>query len=199
MDYKVVISVVAVALSFVGYGIYIRDILRRKTVPHAFTFLIWSIASSVTWALQVYGGAGVGAWITLVVSVICIIIFLLSLKYGEKKITKLDIIFLIVALLALALWIFAKQPVWSMILLVATDVLGFGPTIRKSWNKPFQENLFTWELTAFRHGLGIIALEKFNILTMLYPVTWVVVNGLFSVFLIVRRKQIGKQQVGLNS
>jgi hypothetical protein len=80
-----------------------------------------------------------------------------------------------------------------MILLVATDVLGFGPTIRKSWNKPFQENLFTWELTAFRHGLGIIALEKFNILTMLYPVTWVIVNGLFSVFLIVRRKQMGKQ------
>ncbi|MBP6884813.1 MAG: hypothetical protein KBC17_03245 [Candidatus Pacebacteria bacterium] len=77
MDYKVIISIVAVALSFLGYGIYIRDIVRRKTVPHAFTFLIWSIASSTTWALQVHGGAGVGAWITFVVSAICIFIFFL--------------------------------------------------------------------------------------------------------------------------
>ncbi|QQR50246.1 hypothetical protein IPF86_04180 [Candidatus Nomurabacteria bacterium] len=195
MDYKVVISIIAVALSFVGYGIYIRDILRRKTVPHAFTFLIWSIASSVTWALQVSGGAGVGAWITFAVSAICIFIFFLSLKYGEKKITKLDIIFLLVSLIALGLWLLAKQPVWSMILLVATDVSGFGPTIRKSWNKPFQENLFTWELTAFRHALGIIALEKFNILTLLYPITWVIVNTLFSIFLIVRRRQVNKSMI----
>lgn len=195
MDYKVIISIVAVALSFLGYGIYIRDIVRRETVPHAFTFLIWSIASSTTWALQVYGGAGVGAWITFVVSAICIVIFFLSLKYGEKDITKLDILFLIFSLIALALWLVAEQPVWSMVLLVATDVLGFGPTIRKSWSKPHQENLFTWELTAFRHGLGIIALERFNILTLLYPVTWVVVNALFSIILIVRRRKLAKESV----
>lgn len=193
MDIKIIISIIAVILSFIGYGIYIRDIVRKKTVPHAFTFLIWSIASSVTWALQVYGGAGVGAWITFAVSAICIIIFFLSLKYGEKQITKIDILFLFFSFVALALWLWAKQPIWSMILLVATDVLGFGPTIRKSWNKPYQENLFTWELTAFRHALGIIALEQFNVLTLLYPVTWVIVNGLFSVFLIIRRKQISKE------
>ena len=190
MDYKIIISLIAVALSLVGYGVYIRDILNRKTVPHAFTFLIWSIASSITWALQVYGGAGVGAWITFVVTVVCIFIFFLSLKYGEKKITVLDIAFLTLSLISLFLWLVAKQPIWSVILIVATDVLGFGPTIRKSWNKPHEESLFTWELTAFRHALGIIALEKFNILTLLYPVVWVAVNLLFSIFLRVRRSRV---------
>jgi hypothetical protein len=77
-----------------------------------------------------------------------------------------------------------------VILLVSCDVLGFGPTIRKSWNEPFKETLFTWELTAARHGLGILALEKFNILTLLYPVVWTVVNALFSILLIVRRKKL---------
>lgn len=190
MDYKTIISVIGVILSFVGYGVYVRDILAGKTVPHTFTFLIWSIASTTTWGLQVHGGAGVGAWITLAVSLICIFIFFLSLKYGEKEITKLDVTFLVISLIAIFLWLVVDQPVWSIILLVGSDVSGFGPTIRKSWNKPFNESLFTWELTAFRHGLTIFALEKFNILTLLYPITWTVVNAAFSIFLIVRRRQI---------
>lgn len=190
MDYKIIISIVAVVLSFVGYGIYVRDIIKRKIVPHSFTFLIWSISSAATWALQVYGGAGTGSWITFVVTLICIFIFFLSLKYGEKKITSLDIAFLLMALFGIFLWIVIKQPVWSIIFLVFSDVAGFGPTIRKSWNNPHEEGLFTWWLTSFRHGLSIFALQKFNILTMLYPVTWTIVNGLFSIFLVIRRKQI---------
>ena len=192
MDYKIVISIIAVILSFVGYGVYIRDILKRKVVPHTFTFLIWSIASSITWALQVYGGAGVGSWVTLAVSLICIFIFFLCLKYGEKHVTILDVIFLLLSLFGLFLWIVVKQPVWSIILLVSSDVIGFAPTVRKSWNKPHEEGLFTWEITAFRHGLSIFALQRFNILTMLYPVVWTVANALFSIFLIIRRKQIKK-------
>lgn len=104
----------------------------------------------------------------------------------------MDIIFLCLALFSLFLWLVIKQPVWSVILLVTTDLLGFVPTVRKSWNKPYEEGLFTWEITAFRHALGIIALEKFNILTLLYPVVWVAGNILFSIFIIIRRKQVGK-------
>jgi len=191
--YKIVISLIAVLLSFVGYGIYVRDILKGKIKPHTFTFLIWAVASSITWALQVHGGAGVGSWITLAVSAICILIFFLCLKYGETNVTKLDVAFLLLAFVALFLWLVVKQPLWSMILLVATDLFGFAPTVRKSWNKPYEEGLFTWELTAFRHALGILALEKFNILTLLYPVAWVIANTLFSIFIIVRRKQTSKQ------
>ncbi len=191
LNYKIILSIIAVILSFVGYGIYVKDILNKKTVPHSFTFFIWTVASTITWALQVYGGAGVGAWITLVVSLICGVIFLLALKYGERKIVLLDYVFLFLSGFALFLWLVVKQPVLSVILLVATDVSGFAPTIRKAWNKPFEESLFTWELTAFRHALSIFALEKFNILTLLYPFTWVIVNFCFSLILIIRRKKLG--------
>ena len=190
MDYKIIISIISVILVFVGYVPYIQDILKRKTTPHTFTFLVWAIASSITWALQVMGGAGVGAWITFAVSAVCIFIFLLCLKYGEKKITKLDILFLCLALFSLFLWLVVHQPVWSVILIVLTDVLGFAPTLRKSWNKPHSETLFTWWVAAFRHGFGIIALEKFNILTLLYPVAWVAANVIFCIILLIRRRVI---------
>ena len=137
-----------------------------------------------------HGGAGIGAWITFAVSAVCIFIFLLCLKYGEKKITKLDILFLCLALFSLFLWLVVHQPVWSVILIVLTDVLGFAPTLRKSWNKPHSETLFTWWVAAFRHGFGIIALEKFNILTLLYPVAWVAANVIFCIILLIRRRVI---------
>src|SRR3989344_729371 len=190
MDYKIIISLVSVALVFVGYGSYIRDIIKGTIVPHTFTFLVWGLASSITWALQVYGGAGVGAWITFWVAATCIFIFFLSLKYGEKSITKLDLLFLLLALFSLFLWLVVKQPIWSVILVVLTDILGFGPTIRKSWNKPHQEGLFAWWIAAFRHSIGILALEQFNVFTLLYPVAWTAANVIFCVVLIVRRRKI---------
>jgi hypothetical protein len=198
MDYKVIISAISVLLVFVGYGPYIRDILRKKTVPHTFTFLVWSIASSITWALQVYGGAGVGASITFVVTGACILIFLLSLKYGEKRIVALDIVFLILALLALFLWLVVHQPLWSVILVVLTDILGFGPTVRKSWNKPHSETLFTWVIAAGRHLLGIFALAQFNIFTLLYPVAWTAANVLFFTIILIRRTQLKQDSVEKN-
>ena len=136
------------------------------------------------------GGAGVGAWITFAVSAVCIFIFFLCLKYGEKSITISDVVFLILALLSLSLWLFVHQPILSVILIVLTDVLGFAPTIRKSWNKPHSETLFTWAVCVVRHGLGIFALEQFNLLTLLYPIAWTAVNFIFCIFIIVRRKQI---------
>ncbi len=195
MDYKIVISIISVILVFVGYGSYIRDIFKRKTVPHTFTFLVWGLASSITWALQVYGGAGVGAWITFFVAAVCIFIFFVSLKYGEKNVTRSDVIFLALALLSLFLWVVVDQPVWSVILVVLTDILGFGPTLRKSWNKPHSETLFTWWVAAFRHGFGVFALEKFNLLTLLYPVVWTAANVAFCLILIIRRRLIKQDYV----
>lgn len=190
MNYKIIISVISVILVLVGYVPYIADILKRKTVPHAFTFLVWALASSLAWALQVHGGAGVGARVTFAVSVVCFFIFFLSLKYGEKNITVSDIAFLMLALSALLLWLVANQPVMSIILAVLADILGFGPTVRKSWNKPRSETLFTWWVAAFRHSFGIIALQKFNFLTLLYPVTWTLANVIFCLALIIRRRHI---------
>ncbi len=192
MDYKEVISLICVIFSVFGYGLYIKDIIIKKIRPHLFTYLIWSIASLVTWALQVYGGAGVGASITLATGIMCVIIFLLSFKYGDKDITFLDIIFLITSIVAIILWVFVRQPVLSIILLVSADVFGFAPTIRKSWNKPFEETLFVWELVTIRGVLSITALERFNVLTLLYPIVWVIVNFIFCVMLIYRRKVLKK-------
>ena len=190
MNYKIVISILAIILAFLGYIPYVYNIIKKKTKPHCFTWFISTISGFTLYALQVTGGAGVGSWSLLAASIICLIIFLLSLGIGNKDITRSDIIFLVLALFALFLWFVVKQPVLSLVLLNAVEVLGFVPTIRKSWNSPYSETLFLYEVCILRHGLSIFALQKFNVLTVLTPVIWTVVNIIITSILIIRRWKI---------
>ncbi len=189
---QVLISILAVALTVLGYIPYLNDIRKKKTKPHAFTWFIFTVAGSIAYALQVFGGGGVGTWSLLVAVLICFLIFLLSLRLGTKYIKRSDILFLLLSLFALFLWLVVKQPVWSAILATAVEILGFIPTIRKSWNNPYSETLFTYEVCTVRYGVSILALQKINILTALYPIAWLVTNLIFTITLIVRRRIVGK-------
>jgi len=168
-DIKTIISITAIILTFIGYIPYLRDTLQGKTTPHVYTWFIWGFVTAIAFGLQVEGGAGVGSWVTIVVAIICFTIFLLGMRSGKKDIALSDTIFFVLSFVALFLWLIAKQPVLSVILTSTIDLLGFAPTVRKSWNKPHSETLFTYELSTLRHGLSILALQQYSIVTWLYP------------------------------
>jgi len=187
---KVVTSLVAVALTVVGYTPYIRDSLKKKITPHAFTWFVWTLAGGIAYALQVIGGAGVGSWSLLAAVIACFVIFILSLRIGEKDITTTDIIFLILALISLFLWLGINKPIWSIFFATAAEILAIVPTVRKTWNKPYSENLWAYEVAVLRHGLSIAALQRFNILTVLYPASWAIVCAIFTTLVLIRRKSL---------
>jgi hypothetical protein len=192
MDEKSLISSVAIVLTFVGYAPYFADIFKGKTRPHMFSWLVWGIVTTIIFALQVSAGAGLAAYVTLSVALISLSIFFISLKNGTRDVSRIDVVFLALALLSIPLWLVVKQPVLSIILLSTIDMLGFLPTVRKSWNDPHSETLSLYVITTVRHGLSILGLVEYNIVTMLFPLTWVFANAGFSVLLVVRRGVVGK-------
>ncbi|HYC34773.1 MAG TPA: hypothetical protein VEC13_03515 [Candidatus Paceibacterota bacterium] len=194
IESKTIFSAVAIILTFLAYIPYIRDTLMGKTTPHAYTWFTFGTATAVIFALQLSAGAGAGAWITLVISLTVFFIFALSLKRGEKNITLLDTTFFISALIALGLWIFAKQPMWSAVLLAVTNALGFAPTIRKSWNNPFSETLSTYVINTTRHFVSLFALASYNVITYIYPLSATIITGGFVITLLIRRKILGTIQ-----
>ncbi len=193
LDIKPFISAVAIILTFLGYIPYIKDTLKGKTTPHAYTWLIFGLVTAFVFGLQVTAGAGIGALITLAISITTFFIFALSLFKGEKQITLSDTIFFILALIALALWLFAHQPILSVVLLSIINIFAFVPTVRKSWNKPFSETVSTYVMNATRHGISLLALEHYNIITYLFPLSATVVTFLFVFILIIRRGNIKTQ------
>jgi hypothetical protein len=192
MDEKSLISSVAIVLTFVGYAPYFADIFKGKTRPHMFSWLVWGIVTTIIFALQISAGAGLAAYVTLSVALISLSIFFISLKNGTRDVSRIDVVFLALALLSIPLWLVVKQPVLSIILLSTIDMLGFLPTVRKSWNDPHSETLSLYVITTVRHGLSILGLVEYNIVTMLFPLTWVFANAGFSVLLVVRRGVVGK-------
>ena len=188
---KTLLGLVATALVFIGYIPYLRDIVKGKTKPHVYSWFLWSFVTLIAFALQISGGAGTGAFVTLAAAVMCIAVIVLGFIHkSQVKIVWVDTLFLILAVVALLLWLVAKQPVLSAILTTLIDLLGFAPTVRKSWNNPHSETLSFYWLNTFRFGLALIALQNYSIITALYPITWLTANGLFALMLVLRRKQV---------
>lgn len=189
MNLKTLIGLSAIFLTFTGYVPYIRDTITGKTRPHVYTWFLWVLVSCIACALQFSDGAGIGAGVTATAVVVCFFIACLGLRNGKRDIKASDTIFAIAALLAIPIWLFARQPVVSVILLSSIEMLAFIPTLRKSWNDPYSETLASYAINTLRFGLALFALAHYSIITTLYPATWLVGNGIFSVFLIIRRRQ----------
>lgn len=190
-DIKNVLGIIAVILVFVGYVPYLRDVIKGKTVPHIYSWFLWAFVTVIAFALQFSDKAGTGSFVTLAAGLMCTVVFLLGLfGKGKKDITKLDTVFLILGFVALVFWLIAKQPVISTILTTAIDVFAFAPTIRKSWHKPHSETLSLYSLNVLRFTLAVLSLQRYTIVTALYPSVWVLGNGLFALMLVIRRRQI---------
>ena len=189
-ELKNIVGIIAIIMTVTGYIPYIKDTIKGKTKPHVYTWFLWATVSAIAFALQMSDHAGVGGYVTLAAVIVCYVIFFLGLHIGKKDITKSDTIFLLLALIALIIWLFAKQPIVSVILLSVTEMLAFIPTVRKTWHNPHYETLSSYIMNTIRFALGIFALQNYSIITSLYPITWLIANGTFSILLMTRRNKL---------
>ena len=67
------------------------------------------------------------------------------------------------------LWYFTADPMWAVVILTVVDLLGFGPTLRKAFHFPHEENLTFFGLFLLRNLLVIVALEHYSVTTLLFP------------------------------
>ena len=190
---KDVAAAVAIVLVFINYIPYVRNIIRGKTHPHIYSWFLWTLITLIVFALQVSDHAGPGAFVTLAAGMFSLTVLILGFRLGKKNITRSDTAILIITFIAIGLWIFAKQPALSAILVTFADLLAFIPTIRKSWHQPNTETLFLYAMNTLRFVLVLYALQNYTIPTALNPASWLVANSLFSLMLIIRRRTLAGQ------
>lgn len=186
---KSLLSTIAVALTFVGYFPYIKSIVKKQTKPHFYSWLVWTLDGLIIFGLQFTNGAGPGSYVVLSATLLSFIVLTLTLlDKDKKKPSKSDTVFLVLALIALGLWLLAKQPLLSAILIMTVDVFGFIPTIRKSWFNPYSENISFYIINTVRFAFAFCALKEYSIITVLYPIVWLIGNSAFVAMLAFRRK-----------
>lgn len=189
-SYKSILGAIAVCLGLAAYVIYINSTLKNKTKPHAFSWLLWTLTTAVVFTAQVVKGGGAGSWSTGFTCTVCFAIGIISLFKYDKAYSLSDILFISVAVLALIPWFFTKDPTASVILIASIDVLGYGPTLRKSYYYPNEEKAISFGLNAVKHFISFLALQNYVVATWIYPTSQIFMNSLVVVLILIRRKAL---------
>ncbi len=191
MNLYLAAGLLSVALTVVGFYPYVFGIRSGTMKPHFFSWVIWTISTSVVFFAQLAADGGAGAWSTGVSATLTAYVTWLAWSlHRDISITRLDWVFLWAALASLPLWYITADPLWSVVILTTIDVLGFGPTLRKLYHYPYEESVFFYWLFAFRSALSIVALESYSLTTLLFPAAMVVSCGLTCLMLVWRRRQV---------
>ncbi|TPE55338.1 hypothetical protein FJM67_01990 [Maribrevibacterium harenarium] len=192
---KWVFSILAIALTFIGFVPYMVSIVRGKTRPHVFSWVIWGITTSIIFFAQLEADGGIGAWPIGVSGGITIIVALLAyLNRGDNSITRADWLFLLTALASLPLWYVTQDPTTAVVILTTVDMIGFGPTFRKAYYFPREENAVFFSMFAVRNFFALLALESYSLATMLFPLAVSVACTSLLILLLVRRQQLSLSQ-----
>ena len=184
---------ISVAFTILGVAPYIYFVLNNTIRPHVFSWFIWGTLTAIGFAAQYAEGAGPGSWATGSASVGCFCVAFLALRRGERHITRSDWISFLAALAAIPLWYFTKDPLWSVILISIIDVLGYFPTVRKSYHKPHEELIFTHFIGTVKFAFSFLAMEQWLLTTWLYPAAISTANIALVIMLIVRREKLAQQ------
>lgn len=170
MLFKYLLSTIAIVLTILAFFPYIRSILQGKTKPHVFSWVIWGCTTLIVCLAQLTDKGGAGAWPIGVSGVITLYVAVLAyINKSDSTITKTDLLFFILAMASLPIWYLTSHPLGAVAILTTADVLGFGPTFRKAYNRPFEEQLMFFAIMIIRNLISITALEHYSLTTVLFP------------------------------
>jgi len=189
--YKELLAASAIVLTFVAFVPYIRSILTGRTKPHAFSWIVWGLGTFVVFLAQLADRGGVGAWPTGVSGIITAGIAVLAYRSrSDTSITKIDWVFLAIALAALPCWLLTSSPLVAVVLLTGMDLAGFVPTFRFAFLRPHEEHIGFYSLGALRNAVAIAALEHYSWTTVLFPAAVGIACALFVAMVAFRRAQL---------
>jgi hypothetical protein len=190
IDYKTLSGITASVIGSACFIPYIRDIFKKKTRPHIYSWLIWTILQ-VTGVIAMFkNGAGIGVLALATGAVLCGYTSILCIKHGTKNITTFDTLCLVGALASIGVYIYMKDPLPSIILISVIDFVGFLPTLRKAYSEPYSETISMFAFFSVSGLFTMLALNSYTMVTVIYPLTLIAINIIATVVLWTRRKKV---------
>lgn len=169
-NFNMVMGQLAGFMAFAALVPYMLSILKGETKPSRASYAIWAVVEVIWAASYIAAGATTTKWIGIVFAMNAVLIFLLSLKYGMGGSSKLDIICIVLAALAVYLWLTTKDPVTVVYTSTLAASLGYVPIIKKTYLYPETENKASWVLYAIASTLNLLAISEWVLVIVLRPV-----------------------------
>jgi hypothetical protein len=175
-------------ISIAGAVPYIVEILRGKTKPRIVSWFTWTLITAIAGAASLADHQYPAAILSFCSSAGTLSIVLLGLKYGDKRLSALDIGCQVAALAGLVLWLTLKSPVIAVLTMVAIDLVGCVPTLVHSWHKPYEETWIAFAMSALAAGLTLWAAEGWQVTAVAYPIYLVLANIMLAGTIFIRHR-----------
>ncbi len=192
LDLKL-IALLATGLVQIGNLLwYLKGVYSGETKPHAFSWLIWSAVGFIAGLGQLEAGGGLGAYLTCLAGFTCFMRGVAGLTHGVRTITHGDWLSFFLCSVAIVLWVIVKNPLVAIVIVTFIDLGAFYPTVRKSWNAPYNEPILNMLVIIGLCGMGLYLLAERNLTTVFYPAMVVAAHVLYVVMLVWRRRVVPK-------
>lgn len=169
-----------------GYIPYIREVLKRTSVPNRASWLIWSLSTAIILFGVKETGTTEAIWVPIADAVGCFAILLLSIKFGVGGWARIDRISFAVCLISLGVWWFTGDALIALIMNLLIYISGYISTIKKEIDHPGQESKFAWSMFLMGVILNVVTVVVGNdtgFAVWLYPVVLLVVVSTLCYFI----------------
>lgn len=191
---KDVALVLSGLLSIIGVIPYCLDIVRHKTKPNLVSWITWSLLTGIAMAAQISAGEYRAAWFTGGATIATGMVVILGLWHGYVKYTEFDVICQMLAVIGIILWQVFDDPLIALYTSVGVDFIAMLPTLRHSWQKPFEETWQTFGIGAVAAMFAFFALESFNQTNLAYPIYILLANLTLFATILYRRPRVSIRQ-----
>lgn len=188
VEYKEIIWIISVSILIYGKILYINSILKWKTKPHSYSWLIWTILMAIGFIWQYSDNWWSGTWVLLTWVLTSFLTLILSLKYGTTNITQSDKWILYCILCGIIIYFYSQNLKFTILLVILLDALWYIPTIRKTRIAPYSEDLLVWSISILPLLWAIIALDNYTFLTYWYLTVLISMNSIVIAVIIYYRR-----------
>ena len=177
-DITEISGIFAGLLSFVAFPVYYISVINKKTIPNRATWFILTVVGFLIASSYYSVGAEETIWVAVSYIIGPLIIFILSIKYGEGGWNRFDKSCLFLSGLSIILWFISGSALMTLMINIFIDFLGVLPTIKKSYIRPYTESFAQWLITFFASILNIIAIREWIFSIYIYPLYMLIFNSL---------------------
>lgn len=165
---------------------YILSIFKGRTKPSRSSYTIWLANESVLVLSYLASGASTTLGLYIILLFNSLLIFILSLKYGVGGLKPMDLVCMSFATLAIILWVTTNNASLAVYACLASSIIGYIPTIKKSYNKPQTEDKLSWVLYVLATLFNVFAINSLNPAIFLPPLLSLVMSATV-LFLLLRK------------
>lgn len=190
MEPAAALAVVAGALGVVGTVPYLRDTLRRSTVPHRGTWLIWGVLAVIALESQRADGARWSLVPLVTQAAGTCVILVLSLRLGKGGVSRAELALMAFAGAGVTGWVAVDEPVIATVCVIGADLIAALMMLPKTWRQPGSETLATFVIAGLGGMSTAGSVGSLSVSLLAYPVYFALVNSALAVVILYRRKAV---------